>query len=311
MSLAEHYESWMPAFARRRAFSTARGYASMFARHILPRFAATALTDLTRRDIRRFLKDLLTQMDVLSARYVWVALSSCLQAAEDDELIDTNPAHGAGKGLFPRKSDEPRAMPQAEVRRFLTFAARMFPHLFPLYLVMARTGMRIAEALGLQVGDVYARERCLIVRRQYRGAGRTPLPKTRRSRRVDLSRQAFQILTVLIPTARGPERWFFAHRTKVRPYHPGHAMQRFREIAAAAGLSERWTSHALRHGFATAQVERDCNLRWLQGILGHEDPATTLGYAKHAAPRDLAAVDALDTRLPPLRAMPLPFAKEA
>ncbi len=48
----------------------------------------------------------------------------------------------------------------------------------------------------------------------------------------------------------------------------------------AAGLSERWGPHSLRHTCGTELVEREVDIRVVQEVLRHKDIRMTMGYTK-------------------------------
>lgn len=47
-----------------------------------------------------------------------------------------------------------RHLPAEDVERLLVAANQVVPEWYPLFLLLARTGLRISEAAGLQWGDV-------------------------------------------------------------------------------------------------------------------------------------------------------------
>jgi integrase/recombinase XerD len=53
-----------------------------------------------------------------------------------------------------------------------------------------------------------------------------------------------------------------------------------------AGLSEKVTLHTLRQGYATHLLQNGTDLRYIQEILGHTSPKTTMLYT-HVAANDL------------------------
>ncbi len=64
-----------------------------------------------------------------------------------------------------------------------------------------------------------------------------------------------------------------------------------------AKISKRVTPHTLRHSYATHLLENGTDLRYIQELLGHSKPETTMIYT-HVAQRDLQAIQSpLDTAL--------------
>ena len=83
-------------------------------------------------------------------------------------------------------------MSQDQVSAFLTAVQQDARH-YPLFLLLARTGLRPGEAFALQWGDLDFRVRELRVERSW-SLRRIETPKTGRTRRVDMSEQLVRTL---------------------------------------------------------------------------------------------------------------------
>src|SRR5436309_15525125 len=95
------------------------------------------------------------------------------------------------------RQEEVKAMTRDQLGAFLA-AARNAPtayerRYYPLFLLLARTGMRLGEGLALQWDDVNFAEREIRVARTLSG-GRIEKPKSGHGRTVDMSEQLARIL---------------------------------------------------------------------------------------------------------------------
>jgi integrase len=137
-------------------------------------------------------------------------------------------------------------------------------------------GLRLGEALALQVGDIDAQRRRVHIRRGKGHKDRfVPLP--------DLTYRALRALwikhrnpSLLFPSTVGtPERSANTTTTMART-----GVQRAVKCLVDEVGIKKISPHSLRHSFATHLLEQGLSLRHIQGILGHSSPATTAQYAQ-------------------------------
>ena len=183
----------------------------------------------------------------------------------------------------PRKSQRlPRVLSRHEVARLLSEPKGGEPRSLrdrALLEVLYACGLRVSEAIGLQVSDVDLQEGML----RARGKGS-------KERLVPIGRQAVAALRAYcgrgrpaLVGARQQSALFVNHRgaplTRQGLYKivQGHARR--------AGLEKRMSPHTLRHSFATHLLAGGCDLRSLQEMLGHADLATTQLYTQLSAER--------------------------
>jgi site-specific recombinase XerD len=149
-------------------------------------------------------------------------------------------------------------------------------------------GLRLSEAIGLQVGDVDS-ERMLLHVRQAKG---------HKDRMVPLSPRLLDRLRDYWKHAR-PRSYLFPGAQPDKPLHPTSLQKAFQSARLAAGIRKRASVHTLRHSYATHLMESGTDLRTIQAWLGHASLKTTAIYLHVSAGTSggrspLDAIDGLD-----------------
>ena len=132
------------------------------------------------------------------------------------------------------------------------------------------SGLRIAEALGLDVRDAASLRRDLTLTVIGKGS------KTRMVPVLPAVREAIEAWLALHPSPRPDSPLFLGARGK--RLDPAVAQKVLRIYRRLAGLPEHATPHALRHSFATHLLAGGSDLRSIQELLGHASLSTTQRY---------------------------------
>ncbi len=159
--------------------------------------------------------------------------------------------------------------------------------------LLATTGLRVAELVGLCVGDVWQAGQVrttLFVRAE--------IAKGHRSRQIPLCRTASEAVAGLVAflSARGfstdpgaPLLVDRRHR-RLTVRQVQLIVQQLREKAGVAAA----TPHSMRHMFATQLVERTQDVVAVSRLLGHRRLTSTMVYTASSPERLAAVVSALD-----------------
>lgn len=149
--------------------------------------------------------------------------------------------------------------------------------------VFYSTGIRRTELCNLNVSDV----------NHERGIVRVVRGKGRKDRYVPIGSRALWWLQKYLVQAR-PNLGSTQDRNALflgvhgQRVHPGRLASHVHSLIVRAGVSETGSCHVFRHSFATALLENGCDLRHIQGMLGHSKLETTAIYL-HLSVRDLKA----------------------
>jgi integrase/recombinase XerC len=138
-----------------------------------------------------------------------------------------------------------------------------------LFTLLYGCGLRIAEALALDVRDAPVAGRALRV--TGKGAKQRLVPV------LPAVAEAVSAWLRLHPGAGDPAAPLFIGVRGER-LNPGVAQRTLRHYRRLAGLPEHATPHALRHSFATHLLAGGADLRAIQDLLGHASLSTTQRY---------------------------------
>lgn len=146
-----------------------------------------------------------------------------------------------------------------------------------LMALLYGAGLRIGEALSLDIGDIPPAPAPLRVRGKGGKQRIVPLLPAIRAAIADWLRHH----------PAGSDQPLFTGERGGR-LNPGVVQRRLREFRRANGLPEHATPHALRHSFATHLLAGGADLRAIQELLGHASLSTTQRYTDIDTARLLA-----------------------
>ena len=148
------------------------------------------------------------------------------------------------------------------------------------------TGLRRAEALALELGDL-DRERGVLLVRQGKG---------HKDRFVPIGQRALGWIDQYLREARprltdDPRQGLLFVTRTGRRMHPNQLSGLVRHLLREAGIAKAGACHLFRHAVATLMLHGGADIRYIQALLGHESLATTQVYA-HVAIGKLCEVHA-------------------
>lgn len=238
------------------------------------------LDEVTERHVSAFLATLREgtgehpPLAASSAARALVAVRGLHKFAVREGLVDIDPAREVRPPSPPRRL--PKALPVDDVLRLLDTARGDGPgHLRDRALLelLYSTGARISEAVGLDLDDVDATERTVLLD-----------GKGGKQRLVPIGRPALAALDAYLVRAR-PGLAMHGRGTpavflNVRGGRLSRqsAWQVLKVAAERAGITASVSPHTLRHSFATHLLEGGADVRVVQELLGHASVTTTQIY---------------------------------
>ena len=310
------YELWCQ-LKRGIKDSTMKNYIYMYELFVKPTFGKKKLVQVKKSDVRRFYNQLIDDK-VLKPSTVDVIhniVHQVFQIAVDDDMIRSNPAANMlreNKMAHGSEIEKRKALTLEQEELFLGYLARTpkYQHWYPVFYIMANTGMRVGEITGLRWCDVDMENGIISVNhtlvyynhRDEKGcyfsintpktkAGIREIPMTEGVKQAFLMEKEFQEECGMksVSHIEGYSDFVFVNRNG-EVQHQGtlnKALQRImrdcnsevlekKGVDSNPALLPKFSCHVLRHTFATRMCESGLNVKVVQSVLGHADVTTTL-----------------------------------
>jgi integrase len=314
---SDYGQTWLRQYADIECKpSTVAGYRSILDTRLNPLFGELPVNQITRNQVKDFLSDLAKSgLSRNTLRNTLCTLRVILNQAIEDGLIDRNPAARLGRFT---KSEKPKfqatALTHQESETLLASTREVCPDYFALFLTALRAGLRRGELVALKWGDIQFGSsdrdpnRYIFVQHNY-VARQFTTPKSKKSRRVDLSRQLRGMLLEL--RDRRMLRAFTAGKSSIADelvfpspegnvLDPDNLVKRyFLPAIEHAGL-RRIRFHDLRHSFGSLLIQGGASLVYVKEQMGHSSIQVTVDTYGHLIPgANVNWVDRLDTKTEP------------
>ncbi|TNJ41948.1 tyrosine-type recombinase/integrase [Tamlana fucoidanivorans] len=158
----------------------------------------------------------------------------------------------------------PNVLSKSEIKTLLDNIQNI-KHKTLLSLVYS-AGLRIGEALTLKPNNIDYERRLIHIK----------AAKGRKDRYTLLSSSIIPLLHTYI-NHYNPKKHLFEGRNG-EPYTQVSARQVLKQALQRANITKYATLHTLRHSFATHLLESGTDIRYIQELLGHNSPKTTMIY---------------------------------
>jgi integrase len=305
-TLKAYAESWLSGLSVKPRSRVA--YDGILRNHILPILGNLPMAEISRQRVRRFVGELHQsetanirgrrkgrkevrqerKLDRNTVRYVLRQLNSIIKAAVADGLLASNPLVDLGREIFGRMPrshiSKAKAMRPEQLSAFMD-AARESAETYPVFVLLAMTGLRLGEVIALRFEDIDWQGSRIHVARQIAGKLKT----LESEREVEVSSAMIEFLRDLERQSR--ELAFHSGSPQggwiLFPELPEHPTRRdemrvtnriqtdMKRVCRRAGLPG-FSPHAFRHTYASRLISEGHPPEWVRRQLGHSKISTTM-----------------------------------
>ena len=316
LTINEMFELWCQ-LKRGIKDSTFKNYIYMYELFVKPTMGKNRITMVKKSDIRRFYNGLADGkiLKIATIDNVHNVLHQVFQVAVDDDIIRSNPTDGMLKELklshnFDREKKNALTVEQQKLFFDYILKSPKDRHWYPIFYIMANTGMRVGEITGLRWRDIDLEEGIISINhtlvyynhRDEKGcyfsintpktkAGEREIPMTEGVKQAFMMEREYQEEAQITSKGHvdGYDDFIFVNRygDVQNQGNLNKAIKRIMrdcndEILEMYGadsdpvLLPHFSCHILRHTFATRLCESGINLKVIQNVLGHADISTTM-----------------------------------
>jgi integrase len=247
------------------------GYTQHWELRIAPRFGHVPVDEITRAEVQSFVDGLTVGpwAKVSTLRL----LRSILEVAHQDGRIHRSPALGVSAGRIPQR-ERHRYLTAREVQ---TLAAACGDQ-GDVVIILAYTGLRWSELVGLRVKDIDLAARRLYVRRAAPEVeGRIVIGPTKTlagTRTIPLPQVVIDALKPRIACRAADEPAVTSPNGKMLRSNNWRRHTHWNKVLKRTHLAPL-TVHELRHTYASLARKSGADLRYVQKTMGHSTPTVT------------------------------------
>ena len=315
-----YYKNWLDSYVKTHTkAATYANYETAYRVYLLPFFGENIdLRDITREMLKRFIYEALKNgkkrkregqeqagLSRGSVKAILAPLSEMFNHAIEDEHLNRNPCVRIMRITREEKGQQQQKidfLTREELASLLETGREHFPSSYPFALLLARTGLRIGEAVALKWGDLDFHGRFINVQRNWVD-GYLTTPKSGKGRRVDMSLQLTETLKTLMVERKKEtlrkgwgevSEWVFTNEAGNMMDPDNFRKRVWPKLLAKAGL-RHLRIHDLRHAFASLLIQQCESLVYVMEQMGHHSIRVTVDIYGHLVPGgNKAAVDRLD-----------------
>ena len=265
--LLKEFKSFLQG--KRYSKSTVNTYTTFIASFVY--YVQKPLSLIETRDIQKYCED-----EMAAKKYSISTHRQFVGAMKQFKELHASASFEVPDSLRPHKSRFlPIVLSQEEVIDLLR-ATKNLKHRTILAIIYSG-GLRIGELLRLKLSDIDIDRRHILVRQA----------KGRKDRYVVLAESVLPMLENYLSTYQPGK--FLIEGQAGGQYSPESIRSFLKRACKSANINKHVTPHTLRHSYATHLLESGIDLRYIQELLGHQSPRTTMVYT-HVTRKSLMQV---------------------
>jgi integrase/recombinase XerD len=257
MEQIEKFKQWMRS--KRYSESTLNTYSEAL-KSFLVFYREKSITEITNEDVIVYNNEYIVKNN-LSASYqnqIVNAVKLFFKTMQETKIV-------VDKIHRPKRSKTlPNVLSKEEVFKIIELTTNL-KHKTLLALIYS-SGLRISEALNMKLSDIDSKRMLIHVKNA----------KGKKDRYTLLSTKVLVLLREYYVIYK-PKTYLFEGQYG-GSYSSRSAQTVLQEAAIKASISKHISLHTLRHSFATHLLESGTDLRYIQDLLGHSSPKTTMIY---------------------------------
>lgn len=232
----------------------------------------TPLSTLSNRDVEKFLEDVFVPRKYsVSTHRQFISAIKLFKAFYPECKIEEVELKR------PKKSKIlPTVLSKEEIIDLLRYTKNL-KHRAVLAMIYS-AGLRISELLSLELRHIDIDRRQIIVKNS----------KGRRDRNIILAQSFIPLMQNYLMSYE--PKIYFVEGKPFQKYSAESIRSFLHKATKIAKITKRVTPHTLRHSYATHLLENGIDLRYIQELLGHAKPETTMIYT-HVSKKDLLNIE--------------------